>query len=82
MHKAGSKGMNLKMRIARTKKNLSQAKLADLVGVTRQTILLIEKDAFNPSIQLCIAIAKTLDTTLDELFMTHNNMNREVDAHD
>jgi putative transcriptional regulator len=74
--------MNLKMRLARTKKNLSQAKLADLVGVTRQTILLIEKDSFNPSIQLCISIAKALDTTLDGLFWNKEQRIHEESHHD
>jgi putative transcriptional regulator len=74
--------MNLNMRLARTKKNLSQAKLADLVGVSRQTILLIEKESFNPSLQLCRSIAKALDSTLDELFWDHNKIKHEVNPHD
>lgn len=47
---------------------MSQSELAKKAGVTRQTIGLIESGDFNPSIKLCIAICKALNTTLDELF--------------
>jgi putative transcriptional regulator len=70
--------MNLNLRLARIEKNLSQANLAERVGVTRQTILLIEKNKFNPSLQLCISIAKALDKTLDQLFWNHYQQRDEV----
>ncbi|MFH1214682.1 MAG: helix-turn-helix transcriptional regulator [Candidatus Neomarinimicrobiota bacterium] len=60
--------MNMKLKLARVEKNLSQQELADLVEVTRQTIGLIEKGDFNPSLNLCIRIAKALGKTLDQLF--------------
>ncbi len=59
---------NLKLKAARAAKDLSQQALADAVGVSRQTINGIEKGDYNPSINLCIAICRTLDKTLDELF--------------
>ncbi|MBC5999274.1 helix-turn-helix transcriptional regulator [Clostridiales Family XIII bacterium BX16] len=59
---------NLKLKAARAAKDLSQQALADLVGVSRQTINAIEKGDYNPTIKLCIAICKVLDKTLDELF--------------
>ena len=59
---------NLRLKAARATKDLSQATLADLVGVSRQTINAIEKGDYNPTINLCIAICKMLDKTLDELF--------------
>lgn len=59
---------NLKLKAARAAKDLSQQALADLVGVSRQTINAIEKDDYNPTIKLCISICKVLDKTLDELF--------------
>jgi len=58
----------MKLKLARVEKQLSQQELADLVEVTRQTIGLIEKGKYNPSIKLCIKIAKTLDKTLNALF--------------
>lgn len=60
--------MNIKFKLARTENNMTQAQLAKAVGVSRQTIGLIEKGDFNPSLQLCISIAKTLNKTLDDLF--------------
>ena len=59
---------NLKLKAARAAKDLSQAQLADLCGVSRQTINAIEKGDYNPTIKLCIAICKAVDKTLDELF--------------
>ena len=60
--------MNMKLKLARVEKNLTQQELADLVQVTRQTIGLIEKGDYNPTLKLCIHIAKALDRTLDQLF--------------
>lgn len=57
-----------KIKLARMEKGLTQAELAKAIGATRQTIGLIEKGQYNPSLQLCIAIAKALDKTLDDLF--------------
>ncbi len=59
---------NIKMKIARIERDLSQEQLAAAVGVTRQTIGLIEAGKYNPSLNLCIAICKELNKTLDELF--------------
>ena len=59
---------NMKLKLARVEKKLNQQELADLVDVTRQTIGLIEKGNYNPSLNLCIKIAKALDRTLDQLF--------------
>ena len=59
---------NLRMKAARAAKDLSQQQLADLAGVSRQTINAIEKGDYNPTIRLCIDICRSLDKTLDELF--------------
>ena len=56
------------MKIARIECELSQEQLADAIGVTRQTISLIEAGKYNPSLNLCIAICKTLNKTLNDLF--------------
>jgi putative transcriptional regulator len=56
------------LKAARAAKDMSQQELAELVGVSRQTINAIEKGDYNPSIRLCIDICKALDKTLDELF--------------
>lgn len=59
---------NLKLKAARARRDLSQADLAHLVNVTRQTISAIEKGDYNPTLNLCIAICKALGCTLDDLF--------------
>ena len=59
---------NIKIKLARVEKDLSQQELADLVEVTRQTIGLIEKGKYNPTLNLCIKISKVLDKTLNDLF--------------
>ena len=59
---------NLRLKAARAGKDLSQQALAELGGVSRQTINAIEKGDCNPTIRLCIAICKALDKTLDDLF--------------
>lgn len=59
---------NLKLKAARAALDLSQQELADRTGVSRQTISAIEKGDYNPTINLCRAICKVLEKTLDELF--------------
>ncbi len=60
--------LRIKLKLARVEHNLTQAELAEKVGVTRQTIGLIENGGYNPTLYLCIAIAKALDKTLNDLF--------------
>jgi len=56
------------MKIARVSLDFTQQQLAEKVGVTRQTISLIEKGKYNPSLNLCLQICYTVNKTLDELF--------------
>ena len=58
----------IKFKLARVEHDLTQAELAAKVGVTRQTIGLIENGGYNPTLHLCIGIAKALDKTLNDLF--------------
>ena len=48
---------------------LTQQDLAERAGVTRQTIIAIEKGSFNPSVKLALKLAKILNTTVEELFV-------------
>lgn len=59
---------NLRLKAARAGKDMSQEDLAKAVGVSRQTVNAIEKGDYNPTINLCIAICKALDVTLNDLF--------------
>lgn len=59
---------NLRMRAARAALGLTQADLATRVGVSRQTISMIEAGAHNPTLHLCIDICRALGTDLNTLF--------------
>lgn len=47
---------------------MTQQELAERVGVTRQTILAIEKGNYNPSVELALRLARVFGTTVEELF--------------
>lgn len=64
---------NLRMKAARAAVGLPQADLAEAVGVTRQTIGLIEAGGYNPTLNLCVAICKALRVTLNDLFWEDEN---------
>jgi putative transcriptional regulator len=59
---------NKRMKIARMEVDMKQDDLAKAVGVTRQTIGLIESGEYNPTLNLCIAICRALGKTLNDLF--------------
>ena len=59
-----------RLKLARVERDLTQAELAELVGVTRQTIGLIEGGGYNPTLNLCIRLAQATGKTLDDLFWT------------
>lgn len=52
----------------RKRAGLTQAQLAGLVEVSRQTIIAIERGDYSPSVYLALRIARALDTTVEELF--------------
>ncbi len=57
-----------KVKEYRIKADMRQKELANSVGVTRQTLSLIEKGKYNPSLKLCLNICRCLNRTLDEIF--------------
>lgn len=52
---------------------ISQLALAKKIGVTRQTVNLIENNKYNPSLDLCIKLAESLETDLNTLFWETRN---------
>ena len=60
--------MKNKVKLARVEYDLTQQQLAEKVGVTRQTISLIEKGSYNPTLRLCLEICYVVNKSLDELF--------------
>ena len=59
---------NLRLKAARAELDLSQEELAHRAGVSRQTINMIERGDYNPSLNLGLSICHVLGKTLDELF--------------
>jgi putative transcriptional regulator len=60
--------MQSNLRELRTQANLSQAELADQLGVSRQTVNAIETQRYDPSLELAIRIARLFKTTVEEVF--------------
>ena len=56
------------VRQSRGEAKLTQEELAEMVGVTRQTIGLIEKEKYNPTIALCLKMSRVLNKSIDQLF--------------
>ena len=63
--------MTFKTRIKelRARYDLTQEDLAKQVGVTRQTIVYLEKGTYNPSLDLAHRVARCLKTTIEDLFI-------------
>jgi putative transcriptional regulator len=57
-----------KVLFIRQRSELTQEQLGSLVGLTRQTIIAIEKGRFTPSVATALSLARALNTTVDELF--------------
>jgi putative transcriptional regulator len=61
--------METRIREFRTRMNLTQEELARAVGVRRETIVFLEQGRYNPSLKLAHDVARTLHTTIDDLFI-------------
>ena len=61
--------MKTRIKEYRARYNLTQAQLADKVGVRRETIVFLEKGKYNPSLKLAHDIAKVLQARIDDIFI-------------
>jgi putative transcriptional regulator len=61
--------MKTRIKQYRAKRNLTQEKLAEMVGVRRETIIFLEQGKYNPSLKLAHNVAEALETTIDEIFI-------------
>ncbi len=61
--------MKTKIKEYRVRQNLTQEKLAEMVGVRRETIIYLERGKYNPSLKLAHSVAKALQATMDEVFI-------------
>jgi putative transcriptional regulator len=60
--------MKNRIKVYRAMRNLTQEALADQLGVTRQTILAIEKGKYDPSLELAFRISKLFRVSIDKMF--------------
>ena len=61
--------MNNRMKELRARDSITQAELANLVGVRRETIVFLEKGKYNPSLNLAYSIAKVFNLPIEEVFI-------------
>lgn len=61
--------MKTRIKEFRARRAMTQADLAEIVGVRRETIVFLESGRYNPSLKLAHAVAKALGTTIDTLFI-------------
>jgi putative transcriptional regulator len=61
--------MKTKMKEYRARLGLTQEKLAEIVGVRRETILFLEKGKYNPSLKLAYNIARALEAGIEDIFI-------------
>ena len=61
--------MKTRIKEYRAKQNLTQEKLAEMVGVRRETIIFLEQGKYNPSLKLAYNVAKILKATVEEIFI-------------
>jgi putative transcriptional regulator len=64
--------MKTRIKEYRAKRGLTQEKLAEIVGVRRETIIFLEQGKYNPSLKLAYNVARALRATIDELFTFDN----------
>ena len=57
-----------KIHVYRATKRMTQQELADLVGVSMQTVMQLERNRYNPSMLLAYSIARVFDVTIEDLF--------------
>lgn len=68
MAKKSKYAFESKIHVYRATRRMSQQVLADLVGVSRQTIVQLERNRYNPSMLLAYSIAQVFDVTIEDLF--------------
>ncbi|MHA1954856.1 MAG: helix-turn-helix transcriptional regulator [Candidatus Heimdallarchaeaceae archaeon] len=66
-----------RMKLSSQPKRWTQEEIAKIVGVSRQTIIAIEKGRYNPSLLLAFKIAQVFDLKIEEIFAYGGNMNEK-----
>ena len=73
MAKKSKYAFESKIHVYRATRRMSQQELADLVGVSRQTIVQLERNRYNPSMLLAYSIAQVFGVTIEDLFYFKEN---------
>ncbi len=60
--------MNNRLKVLRAERDLSQAQVAELLGVSRQTINAVETGKYDPSLPLAFSLARLFDKRIEEIF--------------
>ncbi|MFX1538331.1 MAG: helix-turn-helix transcriptional regulator [Promethearchaeota archaeon] len=66
--------MKTKLKVYRAMHDLTQEDLARKIGITRQTIIAIEKGKYNPSLELAFKIARYFEVTVEDIFVYDQNL--------
>lgn len=66
--------MKTKLKVYRAMHDLTQEELAREIGITRQTIIAIEKGKYNPSLELAFKIARYFEVTIEDIFVYGQNL--------
>ncbi len=61
--------MKTRIKELRARENLTQEQLAEKVGVTRMTIVFLEKGKYNPSLRLAYDISKVFEKSIEDVFL-------------
>ena len=69
-----------KLKVFRAMRDLTQEALANELGISRQTVIAIEKGKYNPSLKLAFKIVKFFDTTIEEVFIYQESPTDEVSS--
>lgn len=69
--------MKTRIKEYRARYNLTQAQLADMVGVRRETIVFLEKGKYNPSLKLAHDIAVVFEVKIDDIFIFEDEKDKD-----
>jgi putative transcriptional regulator len=70
--------LKTKIKELRARYNLTQDELAEIIGVSRQTLIYLEKGKYNPSLFLAYKVAKALKSSINEVFIIEDD--RTIDS--
>lgn len=72
--------MQTKLKVYRAMHNLTQEDLAEAIGITRQTVIAMEKGKYNPSLQLAFKIAYYFKVRIEDVFFYDQNDEKQIEV--